>query len=94
VGPRAGLDTLDKTKIPFPYRDYKQMCRFSSLHSSHFSHFSCWQGMPSFYGKIIFVIMNKKSIIVPFTSQFILQENSASLCLGRKYTKEIFITVI
>jgi hypothetical protein len=101
VGPRAGLDTLEKTKIPFLYRDYKQMYRFSNLHSSHSTHysltavgFSYWQGMSSFYGNIIFVTMNKKSITVPFTNQFILQVHSAYLGLGRKYAKEIFITVI
>jgi hypothetical protein len=101
VGPRAGLDALDKTKIPIPYREYKQICHFSSLHSSHSTHYSLtaagflyWQGISSFYGNIIFVNMNKKTIIVPFTSHLILQVHSASLGLGRNDTKEIFVTVI
>jgi len=102
VAPRAGFGTLDKTKIHFPYRaEYKQIYRFSSLHFSHSflysltaAGFSYWQGMRSFYVNINFVAMNKKPTIIPFASQFILQVHSASQGLGRKDTKEIFITVI
>jgi hypothetical protein len=42
VGSRAGLDTLDKIKIPFPYREYKQIYCFSSLHSTHYSLTAGW----------------------------------------------------
>jgi len=44
VGCRAGLDTLDKTKIPFPYREYNQTYCFSSLHCNHSTHYSLTAG--------------------------------------------------
>jgi hypothetical protein len=101
VGLRAGLDILDKIKISFPCREYKQIYRFASRHPSHCTDynltaggFSCWQGMPSFYGKIIFVIMIKT------VHHSILSEPDHSTGAHFfpktrvKYTKQTFIAVI